>query len=79
MARRREGWNVGLAHDRQDSKFAREFLSAVEEGFSVQVALGKVVRAMDEKEGAVGQPECSACDQPRHNASRTRSSGSCDR
>ncbi len=33
MARRSEGWNVGLAHDLQDSTFAREFLSSVEEAF----------------------------------------------
>jgi hypothetical protein len=42
MARRSEGWNVGLVHDLQDSKFAREFLSAVEKGFPVQVPLGKI-------------------------------------
>jgi hypothetical protein len=33
MARRSEGWNVGRAHDLQDWKFAREFLSSVEEAF----------------------------------------------
>jgi len=53
MARRSEDWNVGLAHDLQDSKFAREFLlGAVEEGVPVQVALGKVVRGMGVKEFA---------------------------
>jgi hypothetical protein len=32
MARRSEDWNVGLARDLQDPKFAREFLlGAVEE------------------------------------------------
>lgn len=50
MARRSEGWNVGLAHDLQDSKVARELLSAVEERLPVEVALGKVVRAMGVKE-----------------------------
>ena len=34
MARRTEDFNVGLARDLRDSKFAREFLlRAVEEGF----------------------------------------------
>ena len=41
MARRSEDWNVGLARDLQDPKFAREFLlGAVEVGVPVQVALG---------------------------------------
>jgi DNA-binding phage protein len=53
MSRRSKDWNVGLAHDLQDPKFAREFLlGAVEEGVPVQVALGKVVRAMGVKEFA---------------------------
>jgi hypothetical protein len=33
MARRSEDWNVGRAHDLQDWKFARDFLSSVEEAF----------------------------------------------
>ena len=32
MARRSEDWNVGLAHDLQDPKFAREFLLGAAEG-----------------------------------------------
>jgi DNA-binding phage protein len=53
MARRSEDWNVGLARDLQDPKFAREFLlGAVEEGVPVQLALAKVVRAMGVKEFA---------------------------
>ena len=43
IARRSEGEKVGLAHNLQ---FARQLLSSVEVRLAVQVALGKVVRAM---------------------------------
>ncbi len=53
MARRSRDWNQGLAEDLRDPAFAREFLlAAMEEGVSVQRALGKVVRAMGVKEFA---------------------------
>src|SRR6266699_3031772 len=53
MARRHEDWNVGLAEDLRDPEFAREFLlGAIDEEISLQVALGKVVRAMGVKEFA---------------------------
>ena len=53
MARRHEDWNVGLAEDLRDPEFAREFLlGAIEEEVPLQVALGKVVRAMGVKEFA---------------------------
>jgi DNA-binding phage protein len=53
VARRSEDWNVGLAADLRDATFAREFLlAAVDEGVSIQVALGKVIRAMGLKEFA---------------------------
>ena len=53
MARRSKDWNTGLAKDLRDPKFAREFLmAAMEEGVPIQVALGKVVRAMGVKEYA---------------------------
>ena len=46
MAKRSRDWNEGLAKDLRDSGFAREFLlAALEEGVSIQVALGKAVRA----------------------------------
>ncbi len=72
MARRSEDWNVGLASDLQDPKFAREFLlSAVEEGVPVQVALCKVVRAMGVKEFAaqvrMAGPNVLRAINPRHN------------
>ena len=51
MARRSKDWNEGLARDLQDAEFAREFLlAALDEGVSIQVALGKVVRAYGVKE-----------------------------
>ena len=44
MGRRSKDWNEGLARDLQDREFAREFLvAALEEGVSIQVAMGKVV------------------------------------
>jgi DNA-binding phage protein len=72
MARRSENWNVGLAHDLQDPKFAREFLlGAVEEGVPVQIALGKVIRAMGVKEFAakvrMASPNVLRAINPRHN------------
>lgn len=59
MARRSKDWNEGLAQDLQDPEFAREFLlAAIEEGVSIQAALGKAIRALGVKEFAakVGLP-----------------------
>ena len=72
MARRSEDWNVGLAQDLRDSEFAREFLlGAVEEGIPVQIALGKVIRAMGVKEFAtkvrMASPNVLRAINPRHN------------
>ncbi len=72
MARRSKDWNAGLAHDLQDPAFAREFLlAAVEEGVSVQVALGKVIRAIGVKEYAdrvgIAGPNILRAINPRHN------------
>ena len=51
MARRSKDWNVGLAKDLRDPDFAREFLlAAINEGVSIQMALGKVIRAIGVKE-----------------------------
>ena len=64
MARRHEDWNVGLAEDLRDPEFAREFLlGAIEEEVPLQVALGKVVRAMGVKEFAakVGMASRTSC------------------
>lgn len=53
MARRSRDWNKGLAEDLRDPAFAREFLlAALDEGVPVQIALGKVIRAMGVREFA---------------------------
>jgi len=72
MARRSKDWNVGLAQDLRDIKFARAFLlAAIEEGVSIQIALGKVIRAIgikefSEKIGIAG-PNILRAINPRHN------------
>jgi DNA-binding phage protein len=72
MARRHEDWNVGLAEDLRDPEFAREFLlGAIDEEVPLQVALGKVVRAMGVKEFAakvkMAGPNLLRAIDPRHN------------
>ena len=72
MAKRSKDWNIGLAQDLRNPEFAREFLlAAIEEGVSVQVALGKVIRAIGVKEFAekiaVAGPNILRAINPRHN------------
>ncbi len=72
MARRSKDWNLGLAEDLRDVEFAREFLlAAIDEGVSVQRALGKVIRAMGVQEFAalVGMagPNVLRAINPQHN------------
>jgi DNA-binding phage protein len=72
MARRHEDWNVGLAKDLRDPEFAREFLlGTIDEDVPLQVALGKVIRAMGVKEFAVkvgvASPNLLRTLNPRHN------------
>ena len=72
MARRSRDWNRGLAKDLRDSNFAREFLlAAIDEGVSVQLALGKVIRAMGVTEFAtkvrMASPNVLRAINPRHN------------
>jgi DNA-binding phage protein len=72
MARRSRDWNVGLANDLRDPIFATEFLlAAADEGVPLQVALGKVVRAMGVKEFAakvgMASPNLLRALDPRHN------------
>ena len=72
MARRHEDWNVGIAEDLRDPEFAREFLlGAIDEEVPLQVALGKVVRAMGVKEFAakvgMASPNLLRTLNPRHN------------
>ena len=71
MARRSEDWNVGLAKDLGDAAFAREFLLAsIDEGVDLQLALGKVIRAMGVKEFAaqvrMASPNVLRAINPRH-------------
>ena len=72
MARRSRDWNEGLAQDLQDPEFAREFLlAAMDEGVPIQVALGKVIRAMGVKEFSaqvrMASPNVQRAINPRHN------------
>ena len=72
MARRSEDWNVGLAKDLRTAAFAREFLLAsIDEGVDLQLALGKVIRAMGVKEFAakvgMASPNVLRAINPRHN------------
>jgi DNA-binding phage protein len=72
MARRSRDWEAGLAQDLRDPAFAREFLlAAIDEGVAVQLALGKVVRAMGVKEFAaivrIASPNVLRAINPRHN------------
>jgi DNA-binding phage protein len=72
MARRSKDWNIGLAQDLRDPHFAREFLlAAIDEGVSIQIALGKVIRAIGVKEFSVKIGIASSnllrAINPRHN------------
>jgi DNA-binding phage protein len=72
VARRSREWEAGLSQDLRDPAFAREFLlAAIDEGVAVQVALGKVVRAMGVKEFAatvhMASPNVLRAINPRHN------------
>jgi len=72
MARRSKDWNVGLAQDLRDPRFASEFLlAAIEEGVSIQIALGKVIRAIGIKEFSakigIASPNILRAINPRHN------------
>ena len=72
MTRRTKDWNVGLAQDLRDPYFAREFLlAAIEEGVSIQIALGKAIRAIGIKEFSakvgIEGPNILRAINPRHN------------
>ena len=72
MARRSRDWNEGLARDLRDVEFARAFLLAtMDEGVPIQIALGKVIRAMGVKEFAarakMAAPNVLRAIGPRHN------------
>jgi DNA-binding phage protein len=72
VARRSRDWNEALAEDLRDKTFAREFLlAAIDEGVSIRVALGKVIRAMGVKEFAatvdMAPQNVLRAINPRHN------------
>ncbi len=72
MARRTKDWSEGLAKDLKNPQFAREFLlAAMDEGISLQHALGKIVRAMGVKEFSekigMESPNLLRAIDPRHN------------
>jgi DNA-binding phage protein len=76
MARRSRDWNEGLAADLQDPEFARGFLvAAIEDGITVQQALGKVIRLMGVKEFAkkigVASSNVLRAINPRHNPTQS--------
>jgi DNA-binding phage protein len=71
MARRSRDWNEGLAQDLRDQEFAREFLlAAMDEDVPIQIALGKVIRAMGVKEFAgkvrMASPNVLRAISPQH-------------
>lgn len=73
MARRSVDWNEGLAKDLRDKKFAQAFIQkALDEGLSLQVVLGKVIRAYGVKEFAtkikVPSSNVVRAINPKHNA-----------
>ncbi len=72
MARRSEDWNIDLAKRLRNPKFARAFLlAAVDEGLTIQEALGKAIRAIGITEFAtqVGmpRPNVQRAIRPQHN------------
>ena len=51
MARRSVDWNIGLAKDLKNKTFAQKFIKySLEEGMSLQIVLGKVIRLYGVKE-----------------------------
>ncbi len=72
MVRWTKDWNEGSAKDPMNPQFAREFLlAAIDEGISLQLALGKLIRAMGVKEFAakigMESPNMLRAINPRHN------------
>jgi len=71
-----KSWRNRLAEDLRDPEFAREFLlGAIEEEVPLQVALGKVIRAMGVKEFAakvgMASPNLLRALNPRHNPTQS--------
>jgi DNA-binding phage protein len=72
MARRSEDWNLDLARRLRNPKFARAFLlAAIDEGMTIQEALGKVIRVIGITEFAaqigMPRPNVQRAIRPQHN------------
>ena len=72
MSKRSRDWNKGLAEDLRDPYFAQQFiLAAIEDGVSIQVALGKAIRAFGVKEFSkkvgIASPNLLRAINPKHN------------
>jgi DNA-binding phage protein len=72
VPKRSKNWNEGLAQDLRNTKFVKEFLlAALDEGVSIQVVLGKIIRAYGVKEFAekihMASPNVLRAINPRHN------------
>jgi len=75
MPKRSAEWNEGLSADLRDPDFAKEFiLASLEEGLSLQVVLGKVIRAYGVKEFSkkvkIASPNILRAINPGHNATQ---------
>lgn len=72
MSKRSRDWNEGLAEDLKNPEFAQKFVqAALEEGVSLQMVLGKVIRAYGVKEYAkkvkMASPNVLRAIDPKHN------------
>jgi DNA-binding phage protein len=76
MSRRSKNWNEGLAKDLKNMEFAKEFImSALNEGISLQLVLGKLVRAYGVKEysqmSGIASPNLLRAINPKHNPTQS--------
>ena len=72
MTRRSIDWNIGLAKDLKNKTFAQKFIKySLEEGISLQVVLGKVIRLYGVKEFSqkikMPAPNVIRAINPKHN------------
>lgn len=72
MAKRSLNWNEWLSEDLKDCRFAQAFIqSSLEEGLSLQIVLGKVIRAYGVKEFSkkikMPSPNILRAINPKHN------------
>jgi len=75
MTRRSRDWNERLAKDLRNTEFAREFVMALlDEGLTLQEALGKTIRTFGIKEFAkrarMSSSNVSRAIRPSHNPSQ---------